>query len=74
MSAFDRWFWPVLFWIQVAAQLGLSFGRAAQKRDDDAAERAENSKCALRGLVLLRGQLGEYVCVTPGSERGRRKP
>jgi hypothetical protein len=34
----------------------------------------ENAKCALRGLVLLRGQLGEFVCVTPGSERGRRKP
>lgn len=34
----------------------------------------ENEKCALRGLVLLRGQLGEYVCVVPGSERGRRKP
>jgi hypothetical protein len=34
----------------------------------------ENAKCSLRGLQLLRGQLGEYVCVMPGSERGRRKP
>lgn len=34
----------------------------------------ENEKCALRGLVLLRGQLGEFVCVRPGSERTRVKP
>jgi hypothetical protein len=42
--------------------------------DARAAQAVENSKCSLRGLVLLRGQLGEYVCVVPGSERGRRKP
>ena len=35
---------------------------------------AENDKCSLQGGVLLCGQLGEFVCVKPGSEKWRRKP
>jgi hypothetical protein len=55
---------------------GKDWGRNEARREAWDHERTvqENDKCALRGLVLLRGQLGEYVCVVPGSERGRRRP
>lgn len=74
MNAFDRWFWPVMFWLQVATSLARSFVRKADRNGYFAAQRTENDKCALRGLVLLRGQQGEFVCVVPGSERTRVKP
>jgi hypothetical protein len=71
----------VLFWglalgyaIYVAGDMKEIHDRREARELEAATTRTENSKCALRGLVLLRGQLGEFVCVVPGSERGRRKP
>jgi hypothetical protein len=67
-------FYRGLFWALVGATLIKGVQEAVANRTGRAEQRTENEKCALRGLVLLRGQMGEYVCVVPGSERHRSKP
>jgi hypothetical protein len=61
--------------IPIFAFAGLWSGMRRGKIDawDATTTAIENDRCALRGLVLLRGQAGEFVCVQPGAEKYRGK-
>jgi hypothetical protein len=71
---YNRVFIPLLVFAVGFGSCRLGYDTGVSITLDEDTTRSENAKCALRGLVLLRGQLGEFVCVVPGSERGRRKP
>jgi hypothetical protein len=53
-----------------AYDCGRDSGKAAAAAEGQT--RIENDKCALQGGELFRGQMGEFVCVKPGSVKWRR--